>query len=136
MQIARLEAEIFGANSWSRDAVIAEGLGAAGPTRHLVVSTNDGFVVGYAVLMCAGDTADVLRIAVQAEHRREGRAGALLQALVDIARSENCRRMVLEVAAENTAALTFYASRGFAVIGRRRGYYAGGVDALVLQQSL
>lgn len=136
VEIARLEVEVFGANAWSQAAVAAEVVAAAGPARHVIVSTDDQIVVGYAVLMCAGDTADVLRIAVQAKHRREGRASAMLAALCDIAGSRDCRRMLLEVAADNTAALEFYIAQGFAEIDRRRGYYAGGVDALVLEKPL
>lgn len=135
-QIASLEVEIFGANAWSHAAVLAECSAAAGSSRHFIVATRDGLVAGYAVMMCAGDTADILRIAVRREHRRERRASALLAALVDIARLHGCRRIVLEVGADNSAALRFYAAWGFADIHRRRGYYAGGVDALVLNKPL
>lgn len=41
--------------------------------------------------------------------------------------------MLLEVAADNGAALGLYASLGFATINRRARYYTGGVDALVME---
>ncbi len=135
-QIARLEVEIFGASAWSEDAVLAEHSTAVGSTRHLMVSTHSDVVVGYAASMCAGEAADILRIAVLPEHRRQGRATALLGALVDGARARRCRRALLEVAADNSAALEFYSVHGFEEIHRRRRYYAGGIDALVLRKSL
>ncbi len=135
-QIARLEAEIFGANAWSTDAVLAENSAALGSTRHLLVSTDGGAVVGYAVLLTVGDVADILRIAVLPEHQRQGRATALLGALIDVARGQGCRCTLLEVAADNSAALVFYEVHGFEEINRRRRYYAGGIDALVLRKSL
>lgn len=135
-EIARLEVEIFAANAWSQAAVAGEIVAADRGARHLLVSTADNAVVGYAVLMCSDDVAEVLRIAVQADYRREGRASAMVEALLDIAGSQNCRRMLLEVAADNTSALDFYAAWGFAEIDRRRSYYAGGVDAVVLGKPL
>ena len=40
--------------------------------------------------------------------------------------------MSLEVRADNAAAQRLYDRHGFVRTGVRRGYYAGGVDALVL----
>ncbi len=60
----------------------------------------------------------------------------MLAALRDIAGSRGCRRMLLEVAADNAGALEFYVAQGFADIHRRRGYYAGSVDGLVLEKPL
>lgn len=135
-QIARLEVEIFGANAWSKDAVVSENLAELSPTRHLLVSTDDEAVVGYGMLMCTGDVADILRIAVKPVHRRQGRATALLGSLVDFACAQGYRRVLLEVAAGNSAALHFYTAQGFVEVGRRRRYYVDDVDALVLQWPL
>ncbi|MBK5217865.1 MAG: ribosomal-protein-alanine acetyltransferase, partial [Propionibacteriales bacterium] len=44
-----------------------------------------------------------------------------------------CERLLLEVAADNTAALAMYADHGFVEISRRHGYYTGGRDAVILQ---
>jgi ribosomal-protein-alanine N-acetyltransferase len=40
---------------------------------------------------------------------------------------------VLEVAEGNQAGRRLYGRAGFAVVGRRRGYYGGGEDALVMR---
>jgi ribosomal-protein-alanine N-acetyltransferase len=44
--------------------------------------------------------------------------------------------MFLEVAADNAAARSLYAAAEFVEVGRRRRYYAGGADALVLRRKL
>jgi len=43
---------------------------------------------------------------------------------------------MLEVAADNVPACTWYESEGFREIDRRSRYYPGNVDALVLAKSL
>jgi ribosomal-protein-alanine N-acetyltransferase len=133
-QIARLEAEVFDENAWSGDAVAVE-LADAGD-RQAWVSTDGETVVGYAVLRHAGEVADVLRLAVSPSHRRRARATALLSELTDYARNVGCLRMLLEVAADNSAALRLYTAHGFVEIERRRRYYRGDVDAVVLQRRL
>jgi ribosomal-protein-alanine N-acetyltransferase len=49
---------------------------------------------------------------------------ALMNALFDDLRMSPARRLVLEVAADNAAALRLYARFGFQRIGERQGYYA------------
>ena len=46
------------------------------------------------------------------------------------------RRVFLEVAANNAAALALYSRKGFVPCGRRPGYYAGGVDAAIMERTL
>jgi ribosomal-protein-alanine N-acetyltransferase len=52
------------------------------------------------------------------------------------AAAAGARDMHLEVSETNEAARALYAGAGFAVSGRRRGYYADGSDALVLRRAL
>jgi ribosomal-protein-alanine N-acetyltransferase len=77
-----------------------------------------------------GDVADLQRIAVAETHRRRGVAAALLGAC-DLSAYG---RVVLEVRADNEAALAFYCRHGFTEVSRRRGYYADGADAVEMQR--
>jgi ribosomal-protein-alanine N-acetyltransferase len=120
-EVAALELEIFGVDGWSRSAVEEE---LAGPRRHAYV-TDD--LTGYAVFL-EGDVWELLRIAVSPAHRRQGVAKALLEA----ASPEG--RVMLEVAADNEAALSFYVAEGFVAIDRRRRYYRDGADAIVMER--
>jgi ribosomal-protein-alanine N-acetyltransferase len=78
----------------------------------------------------AEDPVDLLRIAVSPAERRTGIGGQLTTAAL-----RRCagRTVLLEVAAGNESAGMLYRSFGFAEISRRRGYYAGGEDAVIMR---
>jgi [ribosomal protein S18]-alanine N-acetyltransferase len=83
-------------------------------------------VRGYVMVLGAGDVADLQRIAVAPGWRRRGVAGALLGAC-DVSAFA---RVLLEVRADNAAAIAFYRRHG----SSRRGYYADGADAVGMQR--
>ncbi|WP_336024253.1 GNAT family N-acetyltransferase [Halobellus salinisoli] len=87
--------------------------------------------VGYVLVI--GD-AHIAEVAIHPAYRREGRARALLRAV--IADREPGARLTLTVAVDNDAARSLYESVGFEEIGRQSGFYEieGGeraVDAVV-----
>jgi ribosomal-protein-alanine N-acetyltransferase len=84
-------------------------------------------------LFTAAETADVQRIAVRPDWRRRGVGRRLLRALLEEADQRGCREALLEVRADNAAAIAMYEQAGFDVIARRPGYYRGEADALVLR---
>ena len=56
---------------------------------------------------------------------------------VDTARAAGAQHLLLEVRADNAAALALYGAAGFAQISRRRRYYQpDDVDALILRKEL
>ncbi len=93
-----------------------------------------------AAFACAYVVADELMIndlAVHVDERRRGLARAVLQHLLSGARARGCRRATLEVRPSNGPARALYERFGFALIGRRPGYYSDtGEDALVLEATL
>ncbi|KAA1374668.1 GNAT family N-acetyltransferase [Aeromicrobium fastidiosum] len=125
--IAAIETACFGSSAWSASLVADEVRGE----RHVVLVADD--VVAYGAISVAGDVADLDRIAVLPGSRGQGLAAGLLVDLVDLARDLDAERMLLEVAADNVPAIGLYEAHGFDTIATRRGYYAGGVDALVMQ---
>ncbi len=133
--VACFERAVFDQGAWSRRSVEQE-LEAGGDDRRLLVAAAGSHIVAYGVLSWSGGAGDLRRIVVDTEHRRHHVATRLLGALLAVAREELCDRVLLEVAAGNDAALALYTSAGFVEIDRRRGYYAGGVDALVMRLDL
>jgi ribosomal-protein-alanine N-acetyltransferase len=125
--IAAIETECFGSSAWSESLVADEVRGG----RHVVLVSDD--VTAYGAVSVAGDVADLDRIAVLPGSRGQGLARGLLGELVDLARDLDAERMMLEVAADNVAAIGLYEAHGFDTIATRRGYYQGGVDALVME---
>lgn len=130
--VTALEQEVFGVDAWSAASVREE---LTGDRRHAVVAEDDA-IVGYAVTLRSDDVVDLQRIAVAPAHRRAGIARLMLETVRRAGRSEGAHRMLLEVSADNNAALAFYAAEGFVEIDRRPRYYRDGSDALVLRAAL
>jgi ribosomal-protein-alanine N-acetyltransferase len=92
----------------------------------------EGFALGRAV----ADEAEVLTLAVAPRAQRRGFGVALVERLAAEAARRGAARLFLEVADDNAAARALYARSGFAEVGRRRGYYAPGRDAVILALEL
>ena len=125
--IVAWEQQIFGSDAWPGHLV---------PLESTLVAELAGERVGYLVATTAADVADLHRIAVDPERRRQGVAAALLDAARGVVRRHGAQRMLLEVRADNVEARAFYADAGFVQIDQRRGYYRDGTDALVLSLRL
>lgn len=102
----------------------------------LFVSRPNGFALARLTL----DEAELLTIATDPGHRRNGVARALLSELLATAHKRGAAVMFLEVACDNTAARGLYSAVGFETAGRRNGYYprpdGPAADALILRKSL
>ena len=128
-QIMALEEQFtdarWSARSW------AEELGA---DRGLTLVAKDpwGRLLGVATFHCVEDVADLNRVVVAPAARRTGLARRLLAAGFEWAGQRGAERVLLEVEAGNTPAVTLYESLGFAVLARRANYYGAGLDALVM----
>ena len=95
-------------------------------------------VVGYAGLAASPpDEAWINNVGVRRDFQRRGVGRALVDDLHAQAARVGARQILLEVAADNEPAQRLYASYGFEVIGRRRGYYQpSNTDALVMSHDL
>ena len=91
---------------------------------------------GMVLARVAGDEAEILTLAVTPGGRGVGLGGRLLRAAMTEAAARGAASLVLEVAEGNEAGRRMYARAGFVVVGRRRGYYGGGEDALVMRVTL
>lgn len=128
--VVPVEAELFAPEPWSARAFWSEL--AQLETRHYLVALSEGAVVGWAGLCDYPDEAFVQTIAVAPAAQGQGLGARLLTDLLEEAARRRQRTVSLEVRADNEAAQRLYAAHGFTRTGVRRGYYPGGVDALVL----
>lgn len=127
-----LEVELFGAEAWSRETFWGEL--AARPTRWYVVAEADGGLAGYAGLSVSGPDADVMTVAVAPTAQGRGVGGVLLRALLGEAATRGASQVLLEVHADNAAAIRLYQRHGFERIAVRRGYYQpSGADAWIMR---
>lgn len=129
-QVLPIEQELFAPEPWSARLFWSE-LGQL-DTRHYVVALSGSTVVGYAGLCDYPDEAFVQTMAVAPAAQRVGVGAQLLTALLSEALRRGQRVVSLEVRADNAPAQRLYARHGFTQTAVRRGYYPGGVDALVL----
>lgn len=93
--------------------------------------------VGFMLARDLGGEFEILSLGVIPECRRGGVARALLQTVFAAAERRRSGSVVLEVAADNTAARQLYAGLGFQPVGRRPRYYtriSGYADALILRR--
>lgn len=91
-----------------------------------------GFLLGRVIL----DEAELLTLAVAPEARRQGVGAALTADFADAARDQGALQAFLEVASDNAAAQALYRRQGWVEAGRRRNYYAPGIDGLTLRLGL
>jgi [ribosomal protein S18]-alanine N-acetyltransferase len=129
-QVLPIEQELFRPEPWSARLFWSE-LGQL-DTRHYVVAVDGDGVVGYAGLCDYPDEAFVQTMAVAPAAQGQGVGALLLTELLAEAERRRQRVVSLEVRADNAVAQRLYARHGFVQSGVRRGYYPGGVDALVL----
>lgn len=93
-------------------------------------------VQGYCVLLRAADEGEIANICTAPEVRGSGIGGILLDDALAAADASDAAAVYLEVRTSNQAARGLYESRGFRLVGRRRGYYQQPTeDALVLRRA-
>lgn len=80
-------------------------------------------LLGYCVLLCAGEEADITNVCTAPEARRKGVAAALLAALLKEGSKRAVKEYFLEVREGNEAARALYKKLGFEEIGIRKNYY-------------
>ena len=131
-EVLPIEQQLFAPEPWTAHHFWTE-LGQTA-TRHYLVAV-DGGVVGYAGYCDYPDEGFVQTVGVAPSAQGRGIGGLLVDALLAHAATLPRKPVSLEVRADNAAAQRLYESRGFRRTGVRRGYYAGGVDALVLTRS-
>jgi [ribosomal protein S18]-alanine N-acetyltransferase len=133
--VASLEQLLHPDDPWSVATWWAEL--AERPRRDYVVRVESEQLVGYAGLDLAGDSADVMTVAVDPQRQGQGHGDALMEHLHSRAARAGCDTVLLEVREDNRAARGLYGRHGYVLVHRRRGYYQpSGVDALVLRRSL
>ena len=135
-QVAALEQAAFAGSShksWSRAMFEDE---FAQPGRTWWVAHDRGTIIGFAGGMLAGDSLEVLDVAVAHDRRKQGIANRLLRRVAYDGHVLGAQNITLEVAESNGPALALYRSLGFEQVGMRRGYYGAGEDALIMTAAL
>lgn len=126
--IAELEYSLF-RDAWSEKSIL-ETLKQSN-TICLIAEKADR-TAGYLLAYTAAGEAEIARIGVVKELRRQGVARELLGALEKIGKQSGIEKILLDVRAGNTAARTLYTSEGFMEDGIRRDFYSDPDEDAVL----
>ena len=129
--LAQLERLSF-SEPWS-PASLAQELGR--PDNLILVtgelSTAPG-IDAYVIHRLVGSDAELLRLAVLPDSRRKGLGSSLLSHSFSGLAARGAIRCLLEVRADNQAAIGLYRRFSPRLLSTRAGYYRDGCDALIL----
>ena len=96
---------------------LATVLAMAGTEGH-VAGSETAEICGFLLTQCLAEDAEILTLGVAPARRRQGIARLLLVDFFARARAAGAAPLVLEVAADNAAALALYRSLGFTATAR------------------
>ena len=136
-RLAELHSACF-AEAWDVDA-FATLLAMPGAFALLAEEPAHDDLSGFIMIRGVGDEAEIITLGVLAERRRKGVGRDLLAGGIKESASRGARRLFLEVAADNGAALALYRAAGFTQIGKRPDYYHrpdGDMAALVMARDM
>ncbi|MEM9572810.1 MAG: GNAT family N-acetyltransferase [Pseudomonadota bacterium] len=92
----------------------------------------------FALIQFVAGDAEILTLATAPEARQRGLAREILQSLQEELAPLGLEKWLLEVAADNSGAITFYQRLGFQTDGERRNYYkrleGGAVNAILMSK--
>lgn len=131
--VAEMEQQIF-SDPWSEKSVMET---VQQKQSVCFAAEKAGHLLGYLLVYHAADEAEIARIAVQKEARRQGAAGKLMQALEHYCEEHKMEKLLLDVRESNEAARSFYTKNGFVEDGIRQGFYTNpSEDAVLMSRQL
>lgn len=138
--VANIEALVQPHDAWT-ERTLAEML--AQDSMHMLIvykqedKADNNKVIGYCLYQVIFEQAEILRIGTHPDYQRQGIASQVIDKLHEALQSNQVENLLLEVRADNHAAIALYEKQAFAVIHRRKGYYKSpnqsAVDALIMQ---
>lgn len=130
--LTELHHESFGGVAWSLDQI--QGSLALPSTQGWIAYSNYE-VSGFLLCQMSLPQSEILTFCVRPCYRRQGVGEKLLERALEANRSHGGESLLLEVAADNQAAIALYMKCGFTLTGKRPHYYQRDkekVDALLL----
>ena len=117
--VAEMEHQIF-LDKWSERAVLDT---LENEQTICLTAEKAGRLIGYLFAYVAADEADIARVAVLKESRKQGVGSELMKELKKVGQEQELKKLLLDVRRSNTAARAFYKKLGFTEDGVRPGFY-------------
>lgn len=119
---------------WSQNSILET---ISNPQTICLLAEKAGKAIGYLFVYTAVDEAEIARIAVVQEERKQGIGKCLLKALEGICRKKQIEKLLLDVRESNQAARAFYKKMAFQEDGiRKRFYEAPPEDGILMSRQL
>jgi [ribosomal protein S18]-alanine N-acetyltransferase len=103
---------------------------------YCLLAETGGSVAGFILAELAPDEGHIITLDVLEEYRRQGIGSLLLSAAEKEAVSRGGKRMVLETATTNKAAIALWRKHGYRQLGTIEDYYGRGRDAFRMGKGL
>ena len=130
-QVIAIERRAF-TSPWSVSMFVLE---LSKPSGIRLAAVRGQKIVGYVFCARYDEAYHVMTLATAPEHRREGIASALLEAVMERAGAD--ANYTLEARVSNLGAIALYERYGFRGVGTRPRYYAdNGEDALIMWRAI
>jgi ribosomal-protein-alanine N-acetyltransferase len=130
-QVLAIERRAF-TSPWSLSMFVLE---LSKPSGIYLAAVRGTEIVGYVICARYVEAYHVMTLAVAPEHRREGIASILLDAVIE--RAGEDANYTLEVRVSNAGAIALYERYGFRAVGTRPRYYAdNGEDAMIMWRAV
>ena len=97
-----------------------------------IVAIENETIVGFAGIIILPDDVEITNIVTKKSERKKGIGKLLLDKLIEMAKETGKDNISLEVNEKNNAAINLYKKAGFEDVGRRKKYYKGIDDAIIM----
>ena len=106
------------------------------PRTFCAVAEQDEQVVGFILLDYRRTVGHIITIDLHPDYRRRGLGNRFMEMAEQHLAKLGVQRVVLEVAANNDAAIAFYRAQGFSTQRLLPHYYRDGTDAYLMEKVL
>ena len=114
------------------DCVVAE---AVGDPKAKAKSRKPS-IAGFCITAHEDAWGYIITIDVLESHRRSGLGTRLLTEAERRLAASGTTEVALDTAVDNTAGIAFWKKHGYAIRGRRKDYYPGGLDAYAMSKKI
>ncbi len=101
-----------------------------------IVALKNREIVGFAGIIILPDDTEITNIVTKKSERKKGIGKLLLDKLIKITREEKKEIISLEVNEKNIIAIDLYKKFGFEEVGKRKRYYNGIDDAIIMNKKI
>ena len=129
--VAEMEHQIF-SDAWSESGILET---LHNPQTICLVAEKSGKVIGNLLAYTVADEAEIARISVLKEERKQGCGRLLLDMLKQISKERQIGKVLLDVRSSNAVARAFYEKYGFKEDGIRPDFYENPSEDAILMSA-